>query len=100
MAAALIAVRSARERESKSAFQSDLPLDDRPEYLTKFPNESQMLKDVKFGVLLGRYLFTLVGEYSAIVNENYYFPQELARTEGCIYRGRHGFRPRRRIHAS
>jgi hypothetical protein len=63
MAAALIAQRIGRERESKPVYQSDLPFDDRPEYLMKFPNESQILKDFKIGVLLGRYLCTSVGVF-------------------------------------
>jgi hypothetical protein len=67
MAAAFMAQRGGRERASKAVFQSELPLDDRPEYLTKFPHESQILKDLKFGVLLGRYLCTDVGEYSGTI---------------------------------
>ncbi len=54
--AALVIRRNARMRDSH-ALNEDEDVDDRPMYLKEFPSESSILKDLKLGVLLGRYWF-------------------------------------------
>lgn len=55
--ASIVIQRNARGRDSHAAVQGvqgEAELDERPEYLKKFPPASDMLKDYKLAVLLGR----------------------------------------------
>jgi hypothetical protein len=58
VAAAVVIQRNARGRENHAnqdwTTQEEV-VDDRPKYLRKFPSASSILKDLKLGVLLGRY---------------------------------------------
>ncbi len=56
MAAAAIVIRRNAQRQSRPHVEEEV-VDTRPKYLRIFPSESVMSKDLKLGVLFGRYWF-------------------------------------------
>ena len=55
MAASSLIIRRNKTASGEMSTISEEIVDTRPEYLTVFPNASSILKDLKLGVLLGRY---------------------------------------------
>lgn len=53
--ASIVIQRNARGRDSHSAAQDQVEMDNRPDYLKEFPSASTILEDVKLQVLLGRF---------------------------------------------
>ncbi len=64
--AAILIRRNAARKSLSGTIEEDEDVDTRPMYLRVFPCEASISKDLKLGLLLGRYLFCVVFEGSNI----------------------------------